>query len=92
MRKGADMPKNNNPAETEVQNTETKEEVIDTRKPVIVNVPRIPGKPNYVVVWVNEENWKIMRGVDVEVPYCVADVLRQSAAAEAYEFAYREKL
>ena len=53
------MPKNNNTADTEAQ-----EEVIDTRKPVIVNVPRIPGKPNYVVVWVNEENWKIKRGGD----------------------------
>lgn len=79
-------------SKNENASVEKREEIINTRKPVIVNIPRIPGEPNFVIVWVNEESWKIKRGVDVEVPYCVYDVLRQSAAAQANEIAYREKL
>ena len=65
---------------------------IDPREPVVVNIPRIPGEPNYVVVWVNEENWKVMKGCDVTVPYCVYDVLKQSDRARERAYLYEDKL
>lgn len=65
---------------------------IDTRKLVTVNIPRIPGEANYVVVWVGEESWKILRGEDVQVPYCVYDVLEQCNRARARAYSYADKL
>lgn len=34
---------------------------------------------NFVIVSVNGRSWKIMRGVEVSVPVCVAEVLENAA-------------
>lgn len=57
-------------AET-VKKTEAPQE-----KMVKIRIPRVSAKQEDVPVWVNERSWLIKRGVDVEVPECVAEVLR----------------
>ena len=37
---------------------------------------------NFVIVSVNGRSWKIMRGVEVRVPVCVAEVLENSQRQE----------
>lgn len=59
-------------------------------KKVIVNIPLVRGTRNDdVFVSVNDRKWLIKRGVDVEVPECVGDVLKNEAkqlyAAAQYE-------
>ena len=36
------------------------------------------NEENFVIVSVNGRSWKIMRGVEVEVPRCVAEVLENA--------------
>ena len=43
---------------------------------VKVRIPRTRADQEDVPVWVNERSWLIKRGVEVEVPECVAEVLR----------------
>ena len=45
-------------------------------KMVKVRIPRTRADQEDVPVWVNERSWLIKRGVEVEVPECVAEVLR----------------
>ena len=45
-------------------------------KTVKIRIPRTKANQEDVVVWVNERSWLIKRGVEVEVPECVAEVLR----------------
>jgi hypothetical protein len=45
-------------------------------KLVKIRIPRVSAKQEDVPVWVNEKSWLIKRGVEVEVPECVAEVLR----------------
>ena len=45
-------------------------------KLVKIRIPRVSAKQEDVPVWVNERSWLIKRGVEVEVPECVAEVLR----------------
>ena len=37
------------------------------------------NEENFVIVSVNGRNYKIMKGVEVEVPECVAEVLENAA-------------
>ena len=58
-------------------------------KMVTVTLPR--GRKqgeNFVIVSVNGRSWKIMRGVEVKVPRCVAEVLEnaQMMAEEARRY------
>jgi hypothetical protein len=55
----------------EVKKTETPKE-----KMVKIRIPRVKANQEDVPVWVNERSWLIKRGVEVEVPECVAEVLR----------------
>lgn len=50
--------------------TETKQ------KTVKIRIPRTKKDQEDVPVWVNNDSWLIKRGVEVEVPECVAEVLR----------------
>ncbi len=50
-------------------NTETKEKMVKIR------IPRTRADQEDVDVFVNERSWRIKRGVEVEVPACVAEVL-----------------
>ena len=45
-------------------------------KLVKIRIPRIKANQEDVFVSVNERTWIVKRGVDVEVPECVAEVLR----------------
>lgn len=45
-------------------------------KMVKIRIPRTKADQEDVPVWVNLRSWLIKRGVEVEVPECVAEVLR----------------
>ena len=45
-------------------------------KMVTIKIPRISKDQEDVTVWVNDRSWLIKRGVEVEVPECVAEVLQ----------------
>ena len=47
-------------------------------KMVKIRIPKIKANQEDVPVWVNERSWLIKRGVEVEVPECVAEVIRHS--------------
>lgn len=52
-----------------------------TEKLVKVKIPRERGNDSDVYVSVNDRSWLIKRGVEVEVPECVAEVLRNQDLA-----------
>lgn len=59
----------------------------DGEKMVKIRLPRMKDNPTEFVS-VNERTWMIERGKEVEVPECVAEVLRhkEEMEEEAYEF------
>lgn len=72
--------------------TENAENAVETtnsngEKMVKIRLPRIKDNPT-AFVSVNERTWMIERGKEVEVPECVAEVLRhkEEMEEEAYEF------
>ncbi len=72
-------------------NKEVKEPA--TEKTVKIRLPRTKAEDGDVFVSVNDRNWLIRRGVEVEVPECVAEVLRhqEDALEEAYLFCEANK-
>lgn len=60
----------------------------EQEKLVRIRIPLEKGDNADVFVSVNDRTWLIKRGVTVEVPECVAEVLRhhEEAESEAYEF------
>lgn len=66
-------------------------EVIDANVEELIKIrlPRSREEDEDVYVSVNDRSWLIKRGVTVEVPACVAEVLRhqEDALEKAYEFA-----
>lgn len=73
---------------------EAKEKMIDEttaeakEKMVKVYIPFERGANGDVYVSVNNRSWLIQRGVEVEIPECAAEVLRESERAreEAWKF------
>ena len=57
---------------------ETKKTEAPTEKLVKIRIPRTKANQEDVFVSVNMRTWLIKRGVEVEVPECVAEVLRHS--------------
>lgn len=57
----------------ETNKTETPKE-----KLVTIRIPRTKSNEEDVFVSVNMRTWLIKRGVEVEVPECVAEVIRHS--------------
>ena len=57
----------------EIKKTEAPKE-----KMVKIRIPKLKANQEDVPVWVNDRSWLIKRGVEVEVPECVAEVLRHS--------------
>ena len=55
---------------------ETVKKEAPMEKMVKIRIPRTKADQEDVPVWVNERSWMIKRGVEVEVPECVAEVLR----------------
>ena len=74
--------------------TDESKEVIEVteapkEKMVKIKLPRErDSKENAVFVSVNERTWLIQKGVEVEVPECVAELLalQEKALDEAYEY------
>ena len=62
-------------------------------KTVKVKVPRLKKDQEDVYVSVNDRTWMIKRGVPVEVPECVAEVLRhqEEVLEEIYLFESENK-
>lgn len=60
-------------AETkEIKKTEAPKE-----KTVKIRIPKLKANQEDVFVSVNERTWIVKRGVEVEVPECVAEVIRR---------------
>ena len=47
-------------------------------KMVKIRIPKLRANQEDVFVSVNERTWLVKRGVEVEVPECVAEVIRHS--------------
>ena len=47
-------------------------------KTVKIRIPKFKANQEDVFVSVNERTWIVKRGVEVEVPECVAEVIRHS--------------
>ena len=62
--------------------------VANKEKMVKIRLPKERGNDADVYVSVNERSWLIKRGVEVEVPECVAEVIRnrELALEKADEF------
>ncbi len=59
---------------------------------VTINVPRTTnGAPNYIIASVNGRVFKIQRGVNVEVPAPIAEVLQHSFEAQNAAIEFIEK-
>lgn len=71
--------------ETQKAQKKPKEKMVKIRLP-ITREERAP-----VPVWVNERSWVIQRGQEVEVPECVAEVLRNREMMLEYGIAYDDE-
>ena len=73
--------------------TETMGEKSAPRKTVTLRLPRArAGEEDTVFIGVNGKAWRIRRGVTVEVPRSVAEVLRNSMSAEERAELYKAAL
>ena len=50
------------------------------------------NEENFVIVSVNGRSWKIMRGVEVEVPLCAAEVLEIARMMESTARSYVDRM
>ena len=66
----------------EAKKTEAKEEMVK------IKLPRLTKNDEDVFVSVNERTWLIKRGVEVEVPACVEEVLRHKEEMEEEAYAF----
>jgi hypothetical protein len=72
----------------EATKTATKATETAKEKLVKIRIPRERDRQDDVFVCVNGRTWLIKRGVEVEVPECVAEVIRnaEDVAEQAYAF------
>lgn len=70
--------------------TEKKNATATEEKMVKIRLPITREEKAAVPVWVNDKSWLIQRGVEVEVPECVAEVLRHSEEMQEACIAYEE--
>lgn len=61
-------------------------------KTVKIRLPKVRGDEADVYVSVNERSWLIKRGVEVEVPECVAEVIRNQELALEKADEYNESV
>jgi hypothetical protein len=69
--------------------TTTEKEVKEVKeKTVKIRIPKERGEPDDFFVAVNGRTWLIKRGVEVDVPECVAEAIRnaEDVAEQAYAF------
>ena len=65
-----------------------KKETANAEKKVKIRIPRLKENNDDVYVSLNDRTWLIKRGVEVEVPECVAEVLQHTdeMMETAYEY------
>ena len=73
---------------TEKKETATKE---TKEKMVKIRLPKTRADEPDERVWVNHRSWQIQRGVEVEVPECVAEVLRNKELALEHIMQFKEE-
>lgn len=66
--------------------------VAEKEKMVKIRLPKERGNDADVYVSVNERTWLIKRGVEVEVPECCAEVLRNRELALEKADAFNEQV
>lgn len=59
---------------------------------VKIKLPRLKKDDEDVFVSVNERTWLIKRGVEVEVPRCVAKILRQQERMQEEAYNYESEV
>lgn len=64
----------------------------NAEKLVKIKLPFDKDNKDDVFVSVNERTWLIKRGVEVTVPECVAEVIRNSEAMQAEAYDFEEKV
>jgi exosome complex RNA-binding protein Rrp4 len=69
---------------------EVKKETVAKEKTVKIRLPLTKSEKNDVFVGVNGRTWLIKRGVEVEVPECVAEVLRHKEEMLEQAMAFEE--
>ena len=62
----------------------------DTKNKVKIRIPRSKEDNSDVYVSVNDHTWLIKRGVEVEVPECVAEVLQHQDEMIEEAYLYSE--
>ena len=70
---------------TENKPVEVKEKLVKIR------IPKTKENQDDVYVSVNDRNWQIKRGVEVEVPECVSEVLVHQQEMDEIALAYEEE-
>ena len=70
----------------------TTETIAKKEKTVKIRLPRTKEDSADVYVSVNDRSWLIQRGVEVEVPECVAEVLRNQDVAIEKAWAYNDSV
>ena len=70
----------------------TKTTETEKEKLVKIRIPRERDRQDDVFVCVNGRTWLIKRGVEVEVPECVAEVIRNAEDVAEQAYAYNESV
>jgi hypothetical protein len=76
----------------EATKTTTKATETAKEKLVKIRIPRERDRQDDVFVGINGRTWLIKRGVEVEVPECVAEVIRNSEEADAIAYAFMDSV
>ena len=76
-------------ATTEKKDTAAKE-AVQKEKMVKIRLPKTRADEDDERVFVNHRSWQIKRGVEVEVPECVAEVLRNRELALEHIMLFKE--
>ena len=72
--------------------TEKKDEKVAVEKKVKIRLPLTKDQNEDVFVSINARTWLIKRGVEVEVPECVAEILRNQEEQLLKNMAYEDKV
>ena len=72
--------------------TKTAPKATETEKLVKIRIPRERDRQDDVFVCVNGRTWLIKRGVEVEVPECVAEVIRNAEDVAEKAYAYMDSV
>lgn len=76
----------------EATKTTTKATETAKEKLVKIRIPRERDRQDDVFVCINGRTWLIKRGVEVEVPECVAEAIRNAEDVAEQAFAFNESV